>query len=139
MGYRPSWETYRRRRQRSALTRRGALSSAVPSPCRSGEGAVRVLPLVVASPHTAMEELLWGLACRVTSYPGVRGMMYRRREEKITVWIVAPCPMTRPLRLLAATWSRELAHADPSHLWALRVTKEAPESDGFRCLFWRGD
>jgi hypothetical protein len=138
MGYRPSWEAYRRRRQRTALKRRGAQALEIPSACRSERGEVRVLPLVVEPAETALGELLWGLACRVTAYPGVRGMLYRRAGEKILVWIVAPCPMTRPLRLLASTWSRELAQADPSHLWALRVTHEEPNADSLRCLFWRG-
>lgn len=96
-----------------------------------------MLPLVVEPGESAPGDLLWGLACRVTAYPGVKGMLYRRAGEQILVWIVAPCPMTRPLRLLATTWSRELAQADPSHLWALRVTQGKPEADSLRCLFWR--
>lgn len=99
---------------------------------------MRVLPLVVQGPETTLGELLWGLTCKVATYPGVRGMLYRRVGEGVAVWIVVSSPMSRPMRLLAAVWARELWRADPGRCWSLRVHDDAPKADGtFRCLFWR--
>ncbi|MDW7712024.1 MAG: hypothetical protein SCH98_16280 [Deferrisomatales bacterium] len=97
-----------------------------------------MLPLVVHAPDTGLGEILWGLACTVAGYSGVRGMLYRRTGEAVTVWIVAPAPMGRPMRLLAGVWARELGRADPTRRWAIRVSEDPPRPGGaFRCLFWR--
>lgn len=95
-------------------------------------------PLVARWPEAEFETLLWSLACKVTTYRGVRGMLYRRRGDRITVLLVAPCPMTRPLAILADAWARELSATGPGLAWDLLVREAAPEdSAGYRCLFWR--
>jgi hypothetical protein len=75
---------------------------------------------------------------RLTAYPGVRGLLYRRQQDLVELVIVAPPPMTAPLTLLVATWSEEIRMMCPNCTWRLHVLAAPPSNpEIFRCVFWR--
>jgi hypothetical protein len=74
----------------------------------------------------------------VSAYSGIRGLLYRPIPDGVVVWIVAPRPMKKPLRLLAATWADEFAVLGPTLRWAIHVSDAPPpNASSYRCLFWR--
>jgi len=138
MLYRSRLEQYRRRRSRSAARRHGAPMLRTPGCCRGKDGSTRVVPLGLRASEGGFEHSLWDLACRVSAYPGIRGMLYRSVRDGVIAWVVAPRPMTIPLRLLAATWAEEFAVLSPALHWSVHISDAAPpDAASFRCLFWR--
>ena len=78
------------------------------------------------------------LGRRLSAYPGVLGLLYRERRDLFELAIVAPPPMTSPIRLLAATWQDELRLLCPSCALWFRVMPAPPgNAEAYSCILWR--
>lgn len=78
------------------------------------------------------------IARRLSAYLGVQGLLCARHEDAVELEIVAPPPMTAPLRLLVSTWQEELRSLCPACSWQTRVSPSPPgNADDYQCIFWR--
>ncbi|MBI5444747.1 MAG: hypothetical protein HY900_26475 [Deltaproteobacteria bacterium] len=119
-------DQYRRRRHRAAVKRKGIVRRRHRANChlRLPEG---VSPEALGSADFG--SVLGDLIQRICSYPGVRGVLWRRDDAAVLLKIVAPSPMTRPMCILGENWLRGLRNAFPSFAWELGVVPEPPEDD----------
>jgi len=82
--------------------------------------------------------LLQDIVRRASAYIAVRGVLLRVDHGALRVRIVAARPMTKPMRLLATTWSAELGANAHGPCWDIGVLPDAPSDAGsWQWLFWR--
>lgn len=109
-----------------------------PQPCTAPGAFLREVPRQLSDLEAGLQRALGTVSRRLCAYPGVAGVLYQYTDNAVELRIVAPRPMTAPMRLLARAWSRELESSCPGFRWDLRVcAAPPPESAPFHCLFWR--
>ena len=82
--------------------------------------------------------LLQDIVRRASAYAAVRGVLLCVENGALRVRIVAARPMTKPMQLLATTWSAELGASAHSPCWDIGVLPDAPsDARSWQWLFWR--
>ena len=82
--------------------------------------------------------LLRDIVRRASAYVAVRGVLLRVDNGALRVRIVAARPMTKPMQLLARTWSAELGANAHDPCWDIGVLPDAPSDAGpWQWIFWR--
>ena len=129
-------DEYRRRRQKTARRRRGTPHRRPRRPAFPRE----VAPASCSFENglaEAFRDALRELALKACSYRAVTGLLYRCCGDRVSIQVVAPHPMTNPLRFVATTWREQLEDTHPGVTWSLRVSSVPPEpTDHYHCLYW---
>jgi len=138
MRARPRIVEYHRRRQRLVRGRRIGSRSRLWNrvPTHSQRAPQRSCP---ADMDGGLRDSLRELIRRVSRYRAVTGLLFRHRDGRIWLWLVAAPPMTAPLRLLASAWCAKLAVTHPDVEWSLRVAPRPPHlGQRYQRLYWCG-
>lgn len=129
-------EQYRKRRHRTAIRRRGIelrrpRTCAVTSDCGAAREAGG------ADFQDGFWSALTDFTRRVSSYPAVAGLLYRSKSGPAELCVVAPRPMTEPMRILVSTWAREFVDRFPGFDWVFKVLPAPPrDANTYKCAFW---